>query len=352
MLLLNQSNIEGWSFAFALINALLIAKVIMIGLWRIRVHTWMRNSVLKMGLAVVGGLALLPSLQAQQAGHYIGGVTGLENGSGAPPGFYATYLGIVNPVDELKGPAGATIARPDITVAAQMAGYSMTVEKKILGADYGWSLLIPAVNTRFTSTAFNATDVSAGISDIYFAPVILGWTKGKANFLLDYGFYTPSGSFDPALALNPGLGYWEHQIQAGTTYSIGKPKLWNTSVLTTWEINMSKSGLDVKPGPMFTGEYSLGRRFDKYQMNAGVVGYYYKKLSADSGSGIPPIEAGILDRSFGSGGELKYTKLKWHLAFDFRYEQQYGVEAKTSGNLFVFTITYLKLFPPPAAPHK
>ena len=28
---------------------------------------------------------------AQQAGHYIGGVTGLENGTTAPPGFFATY---------------------------------------------------------------------------------------------------------------------------------------------------------------------------------------------------------------------------------------------------------------------
>jgi len=292
------------------------------------------------------------SVSAQQVGHYIGGATGLENGSAPPPGFYATYLGLVNPVNELKGPEGATIATPDITVAAQMAGYAMTFDKKILGGEYGWSLLIPAVNTRFTANVFNSSAESSGISDLYFAPIVLGWTKGNANFLLNYGFYTPSGSFDPALALNPGLGFWEQQIQAGTTYSIDKRKLWNTSFLTTWEINQSKLGADVKPGPMFTGEYSFGRRFHKYQMNAGVVGYFYHKLSPDSGSGVGPVAAGVLDRAFATGPELKYTNLKWHMAFDFRYEQQYGVEAKTSGNLFVFTITYLKLFPPPPAPHK
>jgi hypothetical protein len=318
---------------------------------------WVQSSALRFSLllifSVAGLLLFQPSAYAQVAGHYLGGVTGLENGSGTPPGFYGTYLGYVNPVDRLVGPRGVTLAHPDITVAAQMAGYSMTTPLKFLGADYGFSVLIPVVNTRFTLDEFNATQQAAGISDIYVAPLVLGWTKGNANFLVNYGFYAPTGSFDPNLAMNPGLGFWEQQFQAGTTYNIDKRKLWNTSVLTTWEINQAKSGQDLRGGPMFTGEYSFGRRFFKYQMNAGVVGYAYKKLSADTGTDIRPIAAGILDRSFATGGEWKYTNLKWRMAFDVRYEQQYGVQARTSGKVLVITITYLKLFPPPAAPaHK
>ena len=203
------------------------------------------------------------------------------------------------------------------------------------------------VNTRFVADQFNASAESAGLSDIYFAPIVLGWEKGKANFTVNYGFYVPTGDFDPSLALNPGLGFWEQQIQAGTTYSIDKRKLWNTSLLTTWEVKQSKLGIDLKPGPMFTGEYTFGRRFDKYKMNAGVAGYAYHKLAADSGSAVNPLTAGILDRSFGIGPEWKYTNLNWHLGLDFRYEQQFGVEAKTSGPVFVIGITYLKLAPPP-----
>ncbi|WP_197414026.1 SphA family protein [Terracidiphilus gabretensis] len=282
----------------------------------------------------------------QQAGHYIGGATGLENGSTAPPGFFLSFLPVVERVDALKGPGGATIAKPDINVIANMVAYAVTTQKKILGADYGLSVIIPVVNTRFTANLFNASAESAGLSDIYFAPLVFGWEKGNANYTVNYGFYAPSGDFDPASPLNPGLGFWEHQIQAGATYSIGKPKLWNTSFLTTWEINHSKIGLAVTPGPMLTGEYSFGRRFDKYQMNAGIAGYGYKKLSADSGSGINPLLAGITDRSFGIGPEWKYTKLKWRLGFDLRYEQQFAVQAKTSGSVFVIGITYLDLAPP------
>jgi hypothetical protein len=313
-----------------------------------------RSSALRLWflLIVIAGVALFTSSSyAQVAGHYLGGITGLENGSDPPPGFYGAYLGYVNPVDELKGRNGNTILHPDITVAAQMAGYSMTTPLKFLGADYGFSVLIPVVNTRFTLDEFNASQQTAGISDTYFAPLVLGWTKGRANFLLNYGFYAPTGNFDPNKSMNPGLGFWEQQFQAGTTMNLDKRKLWNTSVLTTWEINQAKQGQVLRGGPMFTGEYSFGRRFDKYQMNAGVVGFAYTKLSADSGSGVNPLFAGVLDRAFGTGGEWKYTNIKWHMAFDARYEQQYGVEARTSGKIIVFSITYLKLFPPPTA-HK
>jgi hypothetical protein len=265
---------------------------------------------------LAAGLLTGTRASAQLAGHYIGGATGLENGTTAPTGFYGTFFPVVERVNALKGPAGATIAKPDINVVANMAAYAVMTKKKILGADYGLSVIFPIVNTRFTANLFNASAESAGVSDIYFAPIVLGWEKGNLNYTVNYGFYAPTGSFDPSSALNPGLGYWEHQIQAGTTYSIGTPKLWNTSFLTTWEINHSRSG-DVKPEPMLTGEYSFGRRFDKYQMNAGIAGYGYKKLSPDSGSGINPLLAGITDRSFGVGPEWKYTNLKWRLGFDF-----------------------------------
>jgi hypothetical protein len=106
----------------------------------------------------------------------------------------------------------------------------------------------------------------------------------------------------------------------------------------------------VKPGPIFTGEYGFGRRFFKYQMNAGIVGFASHKLSPDSGSGISPLFQGYLDRSFGAGGEWKYTDIKHHLAYDVRYEQQFGVQLRTSGPILVFSITFLHLLPPPAPP--
>jgi hypothetical protein len=295
-------------------------------------------------------LAVTAMLHAQQTGHYVGGITGLENGSTPPPGLFFTYLPYINRIDTIKGPNGNTVLSPDINLVAHNLVYAVTTPKKFLGADYGMTVIIPVVNTRFTSNLFDASAQTAGLSDIYFAPIVLGWEKGKANFTVNYGFYAPTGAFNPAIPMNSGLGFWEHQIQAGTTYALDKKKLWNTSFLSTWEINHSKSGLDLTPGPMFTGEYSFGRRFDQYRMNAGVTGYIYHKLSADSGSGVNPLVAGNLDRSFGIGPEWKYTNLKWRLGFDFRYQEQFGVRSKTSGQVFVVGITFLSLLPPKPKP--
>jgi hypothetical protein len=291
-------------------------------------------------------------LSAQQLGHYIGGFTGLENGSSAPPGFYAAAFGLVEPVNSIKGANGNTVLRPDINVGGIIAAYSLVLPKKILGGDYGFAFMVPVLNTRFNSNLFNASAESAGVSDVLFEPVGLGWQKNKADYTVNYSWYAPSGDFDPNSPLNTGLGFWEHQIQAGLTYNLDKQKLWNASGLTTWEINHSKLGTDIKPGPIFTGEYSFGRRFFKHQMNAGIVGFASQKLSPDSGSDISPLVRGYLDRAFGAGGEWKYTDIKHKLAFDVRYEQEFGVELRTSGKILVFSITYLKLFPPPTAPNK
>jgi hypothetical protein len=296
-------------------------------------------------------LAALPTFsQAQQLGHYIGGFTGLENGSSAPPGFYAGAFGMVEPIQSIKGPNGNTVLKPDINVGGVIAAYSVVTPKKILGGDYGLAFMVPVLNTRFNSNLFDKSAQSAGVSDILFEPVGLGWTIGKADYTVNYSFYAPSGDFDPNSSLNPGLGFWEHQIQAGLTYNLDKKKLWNVAGLTTWEINHSKSGLDVKPGPIFTGEYGFGRRFFKYQMNAGIVGYASQKLSPDSGSGISPLLKGQLDRGFGAGAEWKYTDIKHHLAYDVRYEQQFGVQLRTSGPILVFSVTFLHLLPPPKSP--
>jgi len=284
---------------------------------------------------------------AQEAGHYLGGSTGLENGSAPPPGAYASYLPYINHVDSLKGPGGRTILPLNLNAAVHMAVFAQTVQKKFLGGNYGWTFITPAVNIRFTANEFDASAQDGGLTDIYFSPLVLGWEKGRAAFTADYGFYAPTGTFDPSKAMNAGLGFWEHQIQAGTTYSPDQRKLWNTSLLTTWEINGSKLGLDLKPGPMFTGEYSVGRRFLKYLMNAGAAGYVYKKLAADSGSAVKPITVGILDQGFAAGPECKYTNLKWHMGFDFRFEQQFGVEGKTSGEVLAISITYIRLNLPP-----
>src|SRR5579871_5254597 len=158
-------------------------------------------------LAVSTLFSFESTVYAQQAGHYIGGITGLENGTTPPPGLFVSYLPFVNRIDAIKGPNGNTVLDPDINLVAHNVVYAVTTPKKFLGAEYGLNVIIPVVNTRFTSNLFDASAQTAGVSDMYVAPIVLGWEKGQANFTVNYGFYAPTGAFDPSTQLNAGLGF-------------------------------------------------------------------------------------------------------------------------------------------------
>jgi hypothetical protein len=282
----------------------------------------------------------------QQTGHYLQGITGLENGSGMPPGIYVTYAPYLELLRSLKNQNGNTTFNADLNVVIHNTIVQATLPVKFLGAWYGVDFILPTANTRLQANTITPSYQSAGISDIYVAPVVLGWTKGRFNYLADYGFYAPTGSFNPASPFSPGLGFWEQQLQFGTTYTIDNKKLWNTSVLSTWELNQTKQGVDLKPGPMATFEYSLGRKLLHDSATVGIAGYAYQQLSADSGSAVNPAVRGNLGRAFAVGPEVKYASLKHRVAFDARYEPQFAVQSHTSGSTVVFTVSYLGFFRP------
>jgi hypothetical protein len=290
-------------------------------------------------------------LNAQQSGHYLQGITGLDNGTAPPPGIYLTYAAWVNTALSFQGPQGNTLEDLGLNIGAHNIVFQVTTRKKFLGAYYGFSSIVSIVNSRVVTAVPNPTSLHAGLSDVYISPVALGWENGKANYLLNYGFYAPTGNFDPSKSLNPGLGFWEHQIQAGISYSFDKRKLWNASALSTWELNQSKNGLDLRPGPMLNVEYGLGHRFDKHKINVGATGYTYNKLSSDSGAEAVRFGSLALDRSYGIGPEFKYINPMKHFAFNLRYERQFAVESKTQGNVFVAGLTWLEMFSPGHAAH-
>jgi hypothetical protein len=163
---------------------------------------------LRLLLVLLSVALAVPQCRAQQLGHYLGGFTGLDNGSSAPPGFYVAAFGLVEPVNSIKGPNGNTVLKPDINVGGVIAAYSVVFPKKMLGGNYGLAFMVPVLNTRFNSNLFDASAQSAGVSDILFEPISLGWEKGKVAYTANYAFYAPSGDFDPSSPLNPGLGFW------------------------------------------------------------------------------------------------------------------------------------------------
>ena len=282
---------------------------------------------------------------SQEVGHYLQGSAGLDSGSAPPPGIYFVYSPYLNFVDAAIGPAGNVLARGNLTIGVHNLAVSLTTKKKIFGAEYGATLVAPFVNQRLQADVLpTGSAQQGGLSDIYVAPIVLGWHRKTADYVINYGFMAPTGNFNPAAPASAGLGFWTHQFQDGLTYHLDKANTWNAAVLSTWEIHTRKSGIDVTPGPGVTIEYGLGKKLFHYRLNVGVSGFYYQKLFSDSGSDIAPGRIGLRDRALGLGPEAQWLIPKAKLSFLLRYQPEFGLQSRLRGSVLVLGITYLHPF--------
>jgi hypothetical protein len=240
---------------------------------------------LRWACIVIALLLTRSTTQAQSLGHYLQGATGLDNGSAPPPGIYLTYLPLIESVDSVKGANGLSLINTDLRETIQGVEIAAMTRRKIFGATYGVAILAPFVSARLNSDILPSGSLKSdwAYSDTLFIPVMLGWNWKQADMTASYGFYAPTGAYDPSKAANGGLGFWEHQIQVGSTYHFDEHKTITASFLSTWEINQAKEGQNLTPGPMFTVEYGAGKKFMKGFLQLGGSGYYYRKLIPDSG---------------------------------------------------------------------
>lgn len=283
---------------------------------------------------------------AQQLGHYLQGVTGLGSGSTPPPGIYLTYLPYFWRVTSVRGPGGDTVINSRLNVWANVAAATFIIPDKLYDFDFGFSVQAPWASNRIQANVLPIDRRTAGYSDTFVTPFMLGWHKGRANYMASYTFVAPTGSFDPNSAVNPGLGFWSHLFQAGTTVMLGKSRMWNVTVVGTGEIDTKKKGVDLTVGPSLTLEYGFGRHFRKGLINVGVSGHYVQKLVADYGNDVSPAIRGLKDRAIGLGPEFQWIFPKAKMSFTARYQPQFEVRNRVRGDIFVINLTYMGMFKP------
>ena len=289
---------------------------------------------------------LAVSASAQQVGHYLQGASGLGSAAPLPPGAYVTYFPYLSSVTSVKGPDGGTVLPANINIWANMAAVTFMVPGTAKGWSFGFSVLAPWMSQRLQADILPQPidRRTTGLSDLMVTPFMFGYTKGQTSVVGNYIFVAPTGSYNPASAANPGLGMWTHIFQLGTATNFGGPKMFNASVMSTWEVHSKKQGTDIHVGPGVTIEPAIGKRFRKGLINIGASGHYYQKLEADSGTGIRPAVRGLKDRAFGVGPELQWIFPAAKMAFTFRYQPQFEVRNRTRSDIFVVNLTYLGTF--------
>ena len=252
------------------------------------------------GMFVALTMVMTASTALAMGNGYTPGTEGAMAPSVPPPGFHYKQYNLFLDTDELLDDDGddAVIPGPDAAVDfsarifAQAHRFIYITEKKILGADYGMSLIVPIVSKDIEiavpQLGIDSDDAGIGLGDIFVEPVILGWHTQRWDVALGLGVQLATGDWDdtgePANG-DPGNGYSNGLLTFGATYYLDEAKSWTASALSRTVIYFGEQDdTDYQPGDEFIIDWGVGKQFPVSKnllIRPALVGYTYWQLSDD-----------------------------------------------------------------------
>ncbi len=309
------------------------------------------KKVLAVGVLVsMFGLFALPRPSAaQNRGQYLPGSTGLNSGIMPSPGLSYTNIFIWFSSDTLKGPTGQTVpVQGSFNLYVDQNLFAYATKKKFLGARFMsvWDLVF--ANGSVTSPLFEQAGIKvggAGLGDMYFQPVTLGWQLNRLDIMAGYGFVAPTGRYVPGSLTNVGSGYWGNMPFVAATLYLTKNKATQLSVYQIYEFHTNKRGSSITPGQTYTLEWGLGQLLPVSKdhtklLQVGVVGYAQLQTSNDSGYPPQTPLLGSHYHVYAIGPQISFLLPRNRVSLLFRYEPEFSAQKRAQGNTMAFTASY------------
>ncbi|MBS7230328.1 transporter [Flavobacterium psychroterrae] len=289
---------------------------------------------------------------AQLKGGHILGAMGLQSGTQTPENTLSVYVpGYFYAASSLRNADGdKSVANPDLNMFITGVGATYVSDFKILGANYGATILLAFASNRIQGNTIDSKSPFA-LTDTYIVPIQLGWHHKRADFVFSYQVYLPTGKFDLGASDNSGLGMFMNELSAGTTLFFNDKKTFHFSALASYEMNGRKKDTDIKTGDLLSIEGGLGKTFyamntektaPKGVLNAGLIYYLQYKVTNDQ---IPvPVFGNIQttkDRVGGIGAELNYYHIKSSTSAGFRWIAEVEAVNRFQGNTFFLTLAHV-----------
>ncbi len=288
--------------------------------------------LLTAGLLVVPGL-----LPAQPTAHYPPGVEGIKAASLPPPGIYFRDYNLGYYADRLNDNHGNEIGPADAhaSIYANVPRLVWITDAQVLGGNIGVDALLPLQYTHLDAMTRGGRfdESSFGIGDFFMEGTWSTHLK-KFDFSFGYGFWAPTGDFDPNNPTKAGLGYWGQMLTAGATWYVDPDKKWAISALNRYEFNSDQEDTHTMRGQAYTLEYGVSYSVSP-TVDVGLAGYYQQQVTGDSG----PAAATSHDRVAGVGPEVSVFYPKYTLGWSLRYAYEFLAESRLQGHTFALTIT-------------
>ena len=319
-------------------------------------NVWRRAVTGVVGVAV--GVSAASSAFALGNG-YTPGTEGTMGATLPPPGFHYKQYNILVDTDELQDEDGddAVIlglgAEVDFSakVFAQAHRFIYFTEKKILGADYGMSLIVPIVakdiEIKVADLHIDSDQSNIGLGDTFVEPLVMSWHQKRWDFALGLGAQLPTGEWDesgePANG-DPGSGgYGNGLLTLGATYYLDEAKSWTISALTRTVVYFGEQDdTDYTPGDEFIVDWGVAKQFavsDNLLVRPGIVGYTYWQLNDDSNRYDAVGTDDDHGEKYAVGAEINFFWLPRLVQFNLRWLNDVKVMDEFEGNTFVASLT-------------
>ncbi len=305
-----------------------------------------RIGIISICLLLMGYVA-----NAQLNGTHLLGDAGLQSGSQLSPSF-TLFVPVYNyHASHFITANDNKINIPNINMFLTGVGGSIVTHAKILGGNYGATVLIP-----FASSKIEGGDISMkssiALSDIYIQPFQLGWQTMRADFTLGYAITIPTGKYELG-GDNAGLGMLTNEFSGGATLYLDSKKEWSFSTLLSYGINSEKKNTGsnnvIKVGNNLSAEGGLGKTWSKSVKNsdlplvigAGMV-YYMQFKTTDDKIKVSEVMDNAFnfeqrDRSYALGAEANVFIPAIKSSISVRWLGELGSRNRTQGNTFFIT---------------
>lgn len=263
----------------------------------------------KSALLLVSVIAwLLPfDVSAGISERYTNGIEGVKAASVPPPGNYYRMYNVFYEADTIKNVNGlAPDQDVDLSVFANVHRFIHVTNRKFLGADYFWDVIVPVVHTDIKIVSAQIDKESTAVGDMVIEPVGLAWHSGLWDTAFALTFFLPTADYAAQDPSKPGRDYATGMFSFGFTRYLNATKHHSFSLLARYEYHGEHDTLDIQPGDDFHFEWGMGYELNDH-WEAGLAGYYQKQVEADSGSDVS--WGNTRDEVIAVGPELIYKRM-------------------------------------------
>ena len=302
------------------------------------------RTALRAAAAIAAMLAVPADSAAQLNGQNIKGDAGLKSGSQAPPGMYVAIPLWFYTADAVKDGDGDELLAGSLDAALFGAALNVVTTRKLLGANYGFLVVLPWANNRLQGVDDFDSNPGAGLTDMFIQPINLGWHGPRADFTAAYGLYLPTGRYEDGADNNTGLGMWAQEFLVGTTVYLNERRTLHAATTATVDVQSAKEDSTTKVGSILNLEGGIGADFLGGGLTTGLAYYGTFKLTEDRfDARLPSVLIRGKNRVWGLGPEVSLAIAANKTVYGFvtvRYQWEIGSRTTTEGAAWNILATF------------